>query len=241
MIGGFIITGNAPKKVVLRGMGPVLANFGISDFLADPFLELHGSSGSLLQSNDNWKDTQQTEIEATGLAPGNDKEAAIVATLTPGAYTALLTGKNGATGVGVVELYDANTGVASQLGNISTRGFVQGGNDLLIAGFILGNSAANEHIAIRGLGPSLSQFGLSNVLADPTIELHDSNGVTLITNDDWGSDAVSAAALIANNLAPSNPKEAGIYTSLPPGAFTAILSGKNGGVGIGLVEIYNLK
>ena len=241
MIGGFIITGNTPKKIVLRGMGPVLAGFGITDFLADPFLELRSSSGVLLQSNDNWKDTQRTEIEATGLQPGDDRESAIVTTLAPGAYTALLTGKNGTTGVGVVELYDANTGTDSHFGNISTRGFVQSGNNTLIAGFILGGSNANDHVAIRGIGPSLSQFGLSNVLVDPTLELHDGNGATLITNDDWQTDPVSAAALVANNLAPSNPKESAIYTSLPPGAFTAILAGKSGGIGIGLVEVYNLK
>jgi hypothetical protein len=241
MIGGFIVTGNTPMTVVLRGMGPVLAGFGITDFLADPFLELRGSNGLLIKSNDNWKDTQRTEIEATGLQPGDDRESAIVATLAPGAYTALLTGKNGTTGIGVVELFDASGGTGSRLGNISTRGFVQTGNNVLIAGFTFGGSTANGHVAIRGLGPSLSQFGLNPVLADPTLELHDSNGATLITNDDWESDPVSAAALIGANLAPSNSKESGIYTSLPPGAFTAILAGKNGGVGIGLVEVYSLQ
>jgi hypothetical protein len=242
MIGGFIITGNAPKKVAIRGMGPVLGGFGITDFLADPFLELRSSSGALLQSNDNWKDTQQAEIEGIGLAPNDNREAVIVTTLTPGSYTALLTGKAGTSGVGVVEVYDVNPGVASQLANISTRGFVQGGNNVLIAGFILGgNNTANDRLAIRGLGPSLSQFGLNPVVADPTLELHDSNGATLITNDDWESDSVSAANLILFNLAPSNPKESAIFTSLPAGAFTAIIAGKNGGTGIAIVEIYNLK
>jgi hypothetical protein len=127
------------------------------------------------------------------------------------------------------------------LGNLSTRGFVQGGNNVLIAGFILGANTGNDRIAIRGVGPSLSQFGLNPVLADPTLELHDSNGATLITNDDWESDPVSAANLILFNLAPGNPKESGIFTSLPPGTFTAILAGKNGGTGIGIVEVYNLK
>jgi hypothetical protein len=241
MIGGFIITGNGPKKIAIRGMGPVLAGFGITDFLADPFLELRSSSGALLQSNDNWKDTQQAEIETIGLAPNNNSEAVIVATLAPGAYTALLTGKGGTTGVGLVEIYDVNPGSDSQLGNISTRGFVQGGNNVLIAGFILGSNTGNDRIAVRGLGPSLSQFGLNPVLADPTLELHDNNGATLITNDDWETDPVSAANLILFNLAPVDPKESAIFTSLPPGTFTAILAGKNGGVGIGLIEVYNLK
>jgi hypothetical protein len=241
MIGGFIVTGNVPKKVAIRGMGPALASFGITDFLANPFLELRSSSGAVLQSNDDWKDSQEAEIQALGLAPNDTREAVIVSTLTPGSYTALLTGKGGTSGVGLVEIYDVNPGAASELGNLSTRGFVQGANSVLIAGFILGNNTGNDRIAIRGLGPSLSQFGLNPVLADPTLELHDSNGATLITNDDWESDAVSAANLILFNLAPSNPKEAAIFTSLPPGTFTAILAGKNGGTGIGTVEVYNLK
>jgi hypothetical protein len=223
-------------------MGPALASFGITDFLADPFLELRSSSGAVLQSNDNWRDSQQAEIQSLGLAPNDNREAVIVTTLTPGSYTALLTGKGGTTGVGLVEIYDVNPGAASELGNLSTRGFVSGGNNVLIAGFILGgNNTGNDRIAIRGLGPSLSQFGVNPVLADPTLELHDSNGATLITNDDWATDAVSAANLVLFNLAPSNPKESGIFTTLPPGTFTAILAGKNGGTGIGIVEVYNLK
>lgn len=242
MIGGFVITGNTPKKVVIRGMGPFLASFGVTNFLADPFLELRGSGGGLIAANDNWKDSQQAEIQALGLAPNDNREAVIVTTLTPGTYTALLTGKNGTTGVGLLEVYDVNPGSDSELANLSTRAFVQGGNSVLIAGFILGgNNTGSDRVAIRGLGPSLAQFGLNPVLADPTLELHDANGATLITNDDWATDPISAANLIANNLQPSNPKEAGIFTSLPPGTFTAILAGKNGGSGIGIVEVYNLK
>lgn len=241
MIGGFIITGSGQKKVVLRGMGPFLASFGITDFLADPVLELRSSSGALLQKNDNWKDDQRTQIEGTAFQPGDDREAVMVATLNPGAYTALLTGKNQSTGVGLVEIYDADMAAGSQLGNISTRGFVRTANNVMIGGFILGNNSANTRIAVRGRGPSLAQFGLSPVLADPTLELRNNNGTLLISNDDWETDPVSAAQLIANGLAPSDPKESGIVTSLPPGQFTAILAGKNGGIGIGLVEIYNLK
>jgi Domain of unknown function (DUF4394) len=240
MIGGFIISGNMPKKVILRGVGPSLAAFGITDVLADPFLELRNSGGGLLQSNNNWKDTQRAEIEASGLAPRDDRESAIIITLAPGSYTAVLTGSGGTAGVGLVEVYDANTEGDSQLGNVSTRGFVQSGNNVLIAGFILGSSSSNDRAVIRGLGPSLSQFGLKEVLADPTLELHDSNGAILLTNDDWESDAVSAANLTRFNLAPSNSKEPGIFTSLPPGTFTAILAGKNGGTGIGVVEVYTL-
>ena len=243
MIGGFIIKGNTPKKVVLRGLGPSLASFGISNFLADPYLELRGSSGALIRKNNNWKDDQRSEIEGTGFQPTNDLESVIVATLVPGAYTALLTGNGGTTGIGTVELYDMNLAADSELANISTRGFVQTGNQVMIAGFTLGsNNNSPTDICVRGRGPSLSNSGLSNVLADPTLELHNANGTIMVSNDDWESDPVSAADMIANGLALSDPKESGIYTSLaPPGQFTAVLAGKNGGVGIGLVEVYNVK
>ena len=241
MIGGFIITGNGPKKVVLRGMGPFVANFGITDFLHDPVLELRNSDGALLQKNDNWKDDQRSEIEGTPFQPGDDSESVIVRTLDPGAYTALLTGKDQGIGVGLVEIFDVDSAAGSRLGNIGTRGFVRTGNNVMIGGFILGNNSADARIAVRGRGPSLAQFGVSPVLADPTLEIRDSNGTTLIANDDWETDPVSAAQLIAHGLAPSDPKESGIYTTLPPGQFTSILAGKDGGIGIGLVEIYDLK
>jgi len=241
MIGGFIMTGNIPKSVVLRGLGPSLSRFGITDLLLDPVLELRGNSGSLIFRNDNWKDSQQAQIEATGLQPTDDRESAIVTTLPPTAYTVILTGKNGTTGIGTVEVYDNNQAVDSQLANISTRGFVQTQDKVMIGGFTLGVNNNPARIAVRGLGPSLAQSGLSNVLADPTLELRDANGTLLIANDDWQSDPVSAAQLAANGLALPNPKESGIFTLLPGGQFTAILAGKNGGIGIGLVEIYNIR
>jgi hypothetical protein len=241
MIGGFIITGNTPKKVVIRGLGPSLASFGITDFLADPFLELRSQSGALLQQNDNWKDSQQAGTQATGLQPSNDHESAIVTTLVPGNYTALLTGKGGTTGVGTVEVYDANVAADSQLANVSTRGFVQTGNNVMIAGFTLGNGGGPTDVAIRGIGPSLTNAGLNNVLADPTLELRDSNGALLISNDDWQSDPVSAGKLTAHGLGLSNSKESGIYTTMAPGQYTAIIAGKSGGIGIGLVEIYHVQ
>jgi hypothetical protein len=241
MIGGFIINGSGPKAVVLRGMGPFLASFGVTNFLADPVLELRDSSSTLIRKNDNWKDDQRSLIEGTIFQPTNDNESVIVASLSPGAYTALLTGKDQTTGVGLVEVYDNDAPASSQLGNISTRGFVQTGTNVMIGGFILGNNSGNTRVALRGRGPSLAQFGLSPVLADPTLEVHNSNGDILISNDDWETDPVSAAQLVANGLAPSDPKESGIFTTLPPGQFTAILAGKDGGIGIGVVEIYDLK
>jgi hypothetical protein len=239
-IGGFIITGNTSKKIVVRGLGPSLTRFNLSGVLLDPVLELRQADGSLILLTDNWKDNQRVQIEGSVYQPTDDRESVIVATLQPAAYTATLSGKGQTTGIGTVEIYDNDEEADSQLANISTRGFVQTGDSVMIGGFMLGLGTSNVQVAVRGLGPSLSQFGLSNLLADPTLELHDSNGATLASNDDWQSDPVSAGQLTANGLALQNSKESGIFTSLPPGAFTAILAGKNGGVGIGLVEIYNL-
>ncbi len=173
LIGGFIITGNDPKKVILRAIGPSLAGFGIANPLADPVLELHASDGSLITMNDNWKDTQQAEIEASGFQPQNDLESAIISTLDPGSYTAVVSGKDGGTGVGLVEGYDLDQAADSQFGNISTRGFVETGTNVMIGGFILGGESGNANVVVRALGPSLTAFGVTGALADPTLELRD--------------------------------------------------------------------
>jgi hypothetical protein len=240
MIGGFIITGNASKPVVLRGLAPSLLAVGLSDVLADPVLELRGSNGALIMRNDNWKDDQRPLIEGTIFQPTDDRESVIVATLTPGLYTAVLSGKAQTTGIGLVEVYDNGGTADSQLANISTRGFVQTGDKVMIGGFILGGGA-NTRVAIRGIGPSLSQFGLSNFLADPTLELRNSNGALLAANDNWQDDPEQAAELTASGFGLHDPRESGIFSSPPPGAYTAILAGKNGGIGLGLTEIYNLQ
>jgi type VI secretion system secreted protein VgrG len=235
-IGGFIITGNASKKVIVRGIGPSLT--GLSPLLADPVLELHGPDGSLITTNDNWKDSQQTEIQNSALAPTNDMESAIVATLTPANYTAILRGKNGTTGIGLVEMYDLDLNSGSKLANISTRGFVQTGGNVMIAGFIFGNGNASERVAIRAIGPSLT--GITNVLADPTLELHNGNGTLLMSDDNWKDDASQAALITAAGMAPQNDSEAAIVTTLPPGPYTAIVAGKNGGTGVAVAEVYHL-
>jgi cytochrome c peroxidase len=239
-IGGFIITGNASKPILIRALGPSLSNLGLTGLLLDPVLELRGANGGLLFQNDNWKDDQRSLIEGTPYQPGDDREAVIVASLPPAAYTAVLTGKNQTTGLGLLEIYDTDQAVDSQLANISTRGFVGAQDNVMIGGFILGGNNSTP-VAIRGLGPSLSQFGLGNLLADPTLELHDANGATLIANDNWTDDPTSAALLSANGLAPTNANESAIFTSLPAGQFTAILAGKNGGAGLGIIEVYNLR
>jgi hypothetical protein len=244
MIGGFIVTsgpGGALKKVAIRGIGPSLGSFGLSDLLADPTLQLRGSDGALLMQNDNWQDNlaQAAELISLGLALQDPRESGIVATLQPGSYTALMAGKNLTSGIGLVEIYDADTAAPARLANTSTRGFVRTGDNVMIGGFILGHGSASSAVAVRGIGPSLSQFGLSNVLADPTLELRDSNGTLLIANDNWQDHPTQAAQLTAHGLAPQNALESGIFIILPPGAFTAILTGKDGSVGLGLVEVYS--
>lgn len=239
LIGGFIITGNAAKIVAVRGLGPSLGAAGVPDALADPTLELRNSSGVLLIQDDNWQDDQNqaAELTALGLGLPDPNESGLIASLQPNAYTAVLAGKNGGTGVGLVEVYDTNPAATSQLANISTRGFVLTENNVMIGGFILGGTN-NTNVVIRGIGPSLA--GVPNALADPTLELHDGNGALLVLNDNWQDDSGSAAQLTALGLAPQNPLESGIYMSLTPGAFTAILAGKNATTGVGLVEVYNV-
>lgn len=242
MIGGFIITGNASKSLVLRGLGPSLSSVISNDLLLDPVLELRGSSNNLIFKNNDWKDDQRPLIEGTNFEPKDDRESVIVITLNAGAYTLTLTGKEATEGIGLVEIYDTDQAAASELANISTRGMVRTDDKVMIGGFTLGGPNNATRIAVRALGPSLSQFNLSPVLADPVLELHNQNGTIMVTNDDWTDDPVSAANLTANGLGLSNPKESGIFISLvPPGQFTAVLSGKDGGIGIALVEIYNLK
>jgi uncharacterized repeat protein (TIGR01451 family) len=244
-IAGFIIRGNAPKPVVLRGLGPSLVNSGLpaASLLNDPLIELHGSTGALIISNDNWKDSpQRSQIEGTAFQPTDDRESVILATLAPAAYTGIIRGVADTMGIGVIEVYDNNEALDSDLANISTRGFVATGNDVMIGGFTLGGNNNPTRMAVRALGPSLANSGVSNVLADPVLELHNANGTIMVSNDDWQSDPTSAAQLTANGLALPDPKECGIFTSLaPPGQFTAVVMGKNGGVGVALVEIYNLR
>jgi hypothetical protein len=160
-------------------------------------------------------------------------------TLAPGAYTAVLHGNGTGVGVGLVEVYDLDPGAASKLGNLSTRAFVRTGGNVVIAGFILGNGGGDDRVVVRGLGPSLSQFGISNPLGDPTLELRDQNGTLLKSNDDWADDPVQAAEITAAGLAPSDGKESAIAATLPPGLYTAILAGRNATIGVGLVEVYD--
>jgi hypothetical protein len=244
-IGGFIITGIAPMNVLIRAIGPSLTQFGIPDVLADPVMELHGSGGFVTITNDNWRDdpAQAALIIATGISPTNDLESAIYATLDPGAYTALVRGKNNTSGVGLVEVYDLNQGVDSKLGNLSTRAFVDTGNNIVIAGFILSGNSGNDRIVVRGIGPDLVNVGVPNPLADPTLELRDGNGALLAYNNDWQDNCNSGPPgppCIPSGLAPTDRLDAVLDVTLPPGPYTALLAGLNNGIGVGIVEVYDL-
>ena len=204
-IGGFIITGTGSKQVLLRGIGPSLVASGITDALANPTLDLRDSSGVRILANNDWRDdpAQEALIEATGIPPTDDLEAAIVQTLAPGSYTVILRGMGMTTGVGLVEIYDLSPAVDSKLANLSTRAFIDTGNNIVIAGFILGGNG-DDRIVVRGIGPSLTPFGVPNALQDPTLELRDGNGALLMANNDWQDDPAQAAALNATGLAPTN-------------------------------------
>jgi hypothetical protein len=241
-IGGFIVTGTAPKHVLLRAIGPSLSP-GVPGVLADPVMELHGPSPFLTITNDNWRDdpAQEALIIASGIPPTNNAESAIDATLAAGAYTAVVSGKNNTSGVGLVEAYDLGQAADSKLSNISTRAFVETGDDVVIAGFILGGNSGNDRLVVRGLGPSLTAVGVPNALPNPTLELRDGNGALLVANDNWRDDAIQAAELTAKGLSLANDLEAGIVQTLPPGIYTALLRGSNSSTGVGLVEVYDLE
>jgi hypothetical protein len=241
LIAGTIITGNAAKKVIFRAIGPSLAKENINGSLQDPVLELYGPDGSLVTTNDDWRDSQEAAIEDSGLKPDDDRESAIVATLMPNNYTAIVRGKSSTEGVALAEIYDLDRAADSKLANISTRGFVQTGENVVIGGFLLGGGDTSD-VIIRALGPSLNRPGItSERLADPTLELRDSNGTLVRGNDNWQEDADQAAQITGNGLAPENPAESAIFARLAPGDYTAIVAGKGGGIGIGLVEVYNLR
>ncbi|MBA3649944.1 MAG: hypothetical protein H0W66_00315 [Chthoniobacterales bacterium] len=235
LIGGFIISGTDPKQVIVRAIGPTLGTLGVPDFLADPTLELHLPDGSVV-TNDNWKDTQEAEIEGSGFAPANELESSILATLEPGAYTAIVRGAKGGTGVGLVEAYDLDA-AAGSLANISTRGFVDTGDNVMIGGFIIGGG--DSTVLVRGIGPSLIDFGVAGALQDPTLELHNGDGDTLAENDDWKDS--QQTEIDATGLPPGDDRESAILSTLPPGAYTAILRGALDTTGVGLVEVYDLQ
>lgn len=235
MIGGFIIQGSAPKTVLVRARGPDLSNFGVPGALSDPMLTLY-SGQSVIASNDNWQSDAAAEqaITATGYAPANAKESAVLNTLNPGAYTAIVSGVGGATGVGIVEVFEVDHPEVP-LVNIATRALVQTGDNVMIGGFIISGTAP-QTVLIRARGPDLTNYGVPGALANPTLSLY--TGQTVIaTNDDWGS-ASNAQDIQASGLAPANSLESAILMTLQPGAYTVIVSGVGGGTGVGIVEVF---
>jgi hypothetical protein len=246
LIGGFVIAGNQPKKVMLRAIGPSLDRYGVPGALINPTLELHNGSGAVIATNDDWQTTQiggvitssqASEIQSSGFAPGNAAESAILATLPPGNYTAIVRGKSNTTGIALIECYDLDPTTDSTLGNISTRGIVQGGDNVLIAGTIVASNLATN-VLIRALGPTLTRYGVPNALVDPTLDLYDANGALVTSNDNWPD--TQQTAIQATNLAPPDNRESAILATLPPGNHTAIVRGKNGATGVALVEVYRL-
>jgi hypothetical protein len=237
LIGGFIVTGTQAKKVIVRAIGPFLSSAGVHDALANPTLELHGPSG-LIASNDNWVDSpNKQEIIDSTVPPANDLESAILTTLPANnsAYTAIVRGVNGGAGVGLVEIFDLDRAVDSRLANISTRGFIQTGNDVMIGGLIVTGQDSHK-VIVRAIGPSLPVPGK---LPDPTLELRNGDGVLLQVNDNWRAGG-QAEEIIETTIPPTSDLESAIVRRLPPGNYTAIVSGVGDATGIGMVEIYDL-
>ncbi|CAN5789304.1 hypothetical protein BH20VER1_BH20VER1_21360 [soil metagenome] len=243
LIGGFIITGTEPKRVIARAIGPSLSSRFGDRALQDPTLELVVPGGSSV-SNDNWQDSDPGAITETGVPPPDPREAAIVQTLAPGEYTAIVRSRDNTPGIGLVEVYDLTPEGAPRLANISSRGFVGVSDETMIAGVITGrglgaNGAGSVRAAVRGLGPSLTAQGVAGALQDPELSLHDRNGTLLAFNHDWSP--ADQTELQANGLVPQDPREAVIVATLPQGEYTAILRGAQATVGIGLVEVYELR
>jgi hypothetical protein len=255
MIGGFIVQGSGPKTIIIRAIGPELTQYGITNALADPRLELHNGAGTLIGSNDNWQTTivggvitsnQVSGIQNSGHVPTAASESAIIANLQPGNYTAIVRGVNNTTGVALVEVYDLNAGTTSILSNISTRSFVQTGQNVMIGGFIVQGSEP-KRVIVRGIGPELTQHGITNALADPTLELHNGTGALIGSNDNWQT-TIIGGVITSNQVSdiqnsghtPTAASESAIIAELQPGNYTAIVRGRNNTTGVALVEVYDL-
>jgi hypothetical protein len=241
--------------VIIRAIGPELIQYGVPNVLANPTLELHDGTGALIASNDNWVRTiiggiisgnQVGEIRNSGYAPGDGRESAIIADLPPGNYTAIVRGVNDSTGVALAEVYDLSAENNSILANISTRSFVQTGDNVMIGGFVV-QGTEPKRVILRAIGPELAQHGVSNVLANPTLELHEGTGVLIASNNNWmttiigGIITMNQVREIRNSgYAPGDPRESAIIAELPPGNYTAIVRGVNDTTGVALVEVYDL-
>ena len=238
LIGGFIIQGTAPKKVIVRAIGPSLGAFGVAGALPNPKLELFDGTGTVLATSDDWKDTQEQEIIDTGLAPTNALESAIVADLAPGSYTAIVSGSAGGTGVALVEVFDLEE-ESGKLANISTRAKIGLGDDVMIGGFILKGPQSQKNV-IRAVGPSLGTAGVAGAIPNPALELYNSTGGLLQMNEDFNQNR-DAGTIRSLGLGLVNGLEAGLFFEGAPGNFTVIMRGEDGATGIGLIEIYGVE
>jgi len=258
VIGGFIVQGSGAKRVIIRALGPELTQYGVADPLRNPTMELHNGNGDLIASNNNWVTTiiggiitqnQVRDIMNSGYAPSDGLESAIIADLPPGNYTAIVRGVNDMTGVGLVEVYDLDepgTVPSSFLRNISSRSLVLTGDDVMIGGFIVQGSGT-KRVIVRAIGPELTQYGVQNVLTDPTLELHNAAGALIASNDNWQTTVIGGIItrdqvmdIQSSGHAPTQSSESAIIADLPPGRYTATVRDKNIIIGIALVEVYDL-
>jgi hypothetical protein len=259
MIGGFIVQGTDRKRVLIRAIGPELTRYGVPNVLANPTLELHDETGALIASNDDWLHTiiggiipsnQVADIRNSGYAPSDRRESAIIAEhfggLPAGNYTAIVRGVDNTTGVALMEVYDLSPETNSILSNISTRGFVQTADDVMIGGFIV-QGTAPKRVIVRAIGPSLTQYGVPNALSNPTLELHDGTGTLIASNNNWATTIIGGIItanqvhlIQASGYAPGDGLESAIIADLPPDNYTAIVRGANNTIGIALVEVYDL-
>jgi len=257
IIGGFIVQGTEPKRVIIRAIGPELTQYGVPDALADPTLELHNRAGALIASNGNWRTTiiggiitsdQVLDILRSGYAPGDGRECAIIADLPPGNYTAIVRGVNDSTGVALAEVYDLNSDSNSILSNVSTRSFVQTGDNVMIGGFIV-QGTQPKRVIVRAIGPELGAppYNIPNALANPTLELHDGNEALIASNDNWRTTIIGGIItsdqvrdILRSGHAPADGRESAIIATLPPGNYTAIVRGVDATTGVALVEVYDL-
>jgi hypothetical protein len=257
MIGGFIVQGLQTKRVIIRAIGPELTQHGVADAMSNPTLELHDTTGALIASNDNWQTTiiggiitsdQRADIRASGQAPEDGRESAIIADLPPGNYTAIVRGVDNMTGVALVEVYDLRSDVNSILANISARAFVQTGDNVMIGGFIV-QGTQSKTVIVRAIGPELAAppFNIPDALSNPTLELHDETGALIASNDNWVT-TIIGGIITTNQVrdirnsghAPTDSRESAIIATLQPGNYTAIVRGVNNTTGVGLVEVYDL-
>jgi hypothetical protein len=240
-MGGFILQGGIGKRIIIRALGPSVKSGGaaVPGLLQDPFLELHDNNGVTLLTNDNWRDAlNASEIENSGLAPSDNRESAILTTLLPDTYTAVVRGVNRTIGVALVEIYDLEPMTSGELGNLAVRGLVGTDDDVLIDGLIL-RGATPGRVLFRATGPTLTGKGVPDALQDPVLELHDGNGTLIGTNDNW-QEAANASEIQATGLAPDDPRESAILVTLDPDNYTSIVRGVNRTTGIAVAEAYRV-